>query len=137
MLRARAPPRLLDARSRAIVERVASDVCECRAWQLFAVNARTNHVQLVVAAACVSEDVALSLKSWITRRRPRAGELPANTPIWSRHASTGCLWTTRSRDRAVHYTMYHQDVEPDAIGRPAPDRSLTVAVLNRRREPPG
>ncbi|HXN32843.1 MAG TPA: hypothetical protein VN894_13320, partial [Polyangiaceae bacterium] len=36
-----APARLLDACSRAIVERVASDVCAYRGWDMFAASART------------------------------------------------------------------------------------------------
>ena len=91
--RARASPRLLDARSRAIVEHVASDVCEYRGWHLLAANARSNRVHFVVAAGCAPEDVALSLKSWITRRLVEVGTLPPNTPLWSRHASTVYLWT--------------------------------------------
>jgi REP element-mobilizing transposase RayT len=113
--RARVPPQLLDARSRTIVERVASDVCDYRCWQLLAVNARTNHVHLVVAADSEPEVVALSLKSWITRKLVEAGALPKNVPLWSRHASTVYLWTVRSRDRAMHYVMHEQDVEPERI----------------------
>jgi hypothetical protein len=82
---------------------------------MLAAHASTNHVHVVVAAACAPEDVARSLKSWITRRLVQAGALPANTRLWSRHASTVYLWTGRSRDRAVHYVMHGQDVEPHAI----------------------
>ncbi|HXN33346.1 MAG TPA: hypothetical protein VN894_15860, partial [Polyangiaceae bacterium] len=67
-LQARAPARLLDARSRAIVERVASDVCAYRGWDMFAANARTNHVHLVIATGCAPEDLVRSLKRGITRR---------------------------------------------------------------------
>src|ERR1700690_1276775 len=45
-LQARAPARLLDARSRVIVERVASDVCAYHGWDMLAGNARTNHLPL-------------------------------------------------------------------------------------------
>ena len=91
-LQAGVPAQFLDARSRAIVERVASDVCEHRGWDLLAANARTNHVHLVVAAGCAPEDLALSLKSWMTRRLVEAGALPPHTRLWSRHASTGRVW---------------------------------------------
>ena len=114
-LQARAPARLLDARSRAIVERVASDVCAYRGWDMFAANARTNHVHLVIATGCAPEDLVRSLKSWITRRLVEAGALPPNTRLWSRHASTVYLWTVRSRDQAVHYVVHGHDVQPSAI----------------------
>ncbi|HXN34490.1 MAG TPA: hypothetical protein VN894_21665, partial [Polyangiaceae bacterium] len=67
-MQARAPARLLDARSRAIVERVASDVCAYHGWDMLAANARTNHVHLVVATGGAPEDLVRSLKSWLTRR---------------------------------------------------------------------
>ena len=114
-LQARAPARLLDARSRAIVERVASDVCAYHGWDMLAANARTNHVHLVVATGGAPEDLVRSLKSWLTRRLVEAGALPPKTRLWSRHASTVYLWTVRSRDQAVHYVVHGQDVEPSAI----------------------
>ena len=55
---------------------VANDVCAYRGWDMFAVNARTNHVHLVVAAGCAPEDLVRSLKSWTTRRLVQAGALP-------------------------------------------------------------
>jgi len=125
-LQAGASAQLLDARSRAIVERVASDVCEYRGWALFAANARTNHVHFVVAAGCAPEQLALSLKSWITRRLVEAGALPPRTRLWSRHASTVYLWTVPSRDRAVRYVIYGQDDESsrsDELDLTAPSRS--------------
>jgi hypothetical protein len=48
---------------RTIVERVVSYVCDYRGWQPFAAHARTNHIHSVVAADCLAEAVALSLKS--------------------------------------------------------------------------
>src|SRR6202142_3126350 len=59
----------------------------------------------------------------------QAGALSPNTRLWSRHAITVYLWTVRSRDQAVHYVVHGQDVEPSAICRTKPERSLTVAVL--------
>src|SRR6202142_3736210 len=94
---------------------VANGVCAYRGWEMFAVNARTNQVHLVVAAGCAPEDLVRSLKSWTTRRLLEAGALPPNTRLWSRHASTVYLWTVRSRDQAVRYVVYGQDVDPGAI----------------------
>ena len=105
-------PQLLDARQRAIAERVAAQVCEHRGWDLLAVNARTNHEHLVVAAGCAPEDVVRSIKSWTTRSLVKEGCLPAATRLWSRHASTVYLWTLRSRNRAVDYVLFGQDLEP-------------------------
>ena len=41
------------------------------------------------------------------------------------------LGTMRSRDCVARYVTHHQCVDPDATGGMTPDRSLTVAVLNR------
>ena len=68
-----------------------------------------------VAAGCAPEDLVRSLKSWTTRRLVQAGALPPTTRLWSRHASTVYLWTVRSRDQAVRYVVYGQDVDPGAI----------------------
>jgi hypothetical protein len=48
---------------RTIVERVVSHVCDYRGWQPFVAHARANHIHSVVAANCLAEAVALSLKS--------------------------------------------------------------------------
>jgi REP element-mobilizing transposase RayT len=112
------PARLLNAGSRTIAERVAAEVCQYRGWDLLAINARTNHVHLVVAAGCPPEEVVRSLKSWITRRLVEARELPSATRLWSRHASTVYLWTARSRDRAMHYVLLGQDLQRDAYDTP-------------------
>jgi hypothetical protein len=66
---------------RTIVERVAVGVCDDCGWQPFVAHARSNHTHSVVAADCVAEAVALSLKSWITRRLVDARELRPNTPL--------------------------------------------------------
>ena len=68
------------------LERVASDVCQDRGWDLLAANAMTNR----------------SLRRGARR-------------LWSRHASTVYLWTVRARDQAVHYVIYGQDHEPRAV----------------------
>jgi hypothetical protein len=37
-------------------------------WKLHAVNARTNHVHVVVAAASTPDDVMSQLKAWCSRK---------------------------------------------------------------------
>jgi REP element-mobilizing transposase RayT len=107
--RLRQPPILLDARCRALAEQVAQDVCGHRGWRLLAVNARTNHVHLVVAAHCEPEVVLRSIKSWTTRRLVEARLVALDGPLWARHGSTICLWTLDSVDRAIDYVVHRQD----------------------------
>ena len=89
----RQPPLVLDGRSRALAERVVHDVCDHRGWGLLAVNARTNHVHVVVAASCAPEAVLQSIKSWTTRRLVAAGLLVLDGPLWARHGRTVYPWT--------------------------------------------
>jgi hypothetical protein len=87
----------------------------------FAAHTRTNRVHLVVASDC--EAAALGLKAWITRRLVEARALLPNTPLWSRHASTECLWTVRSRDRRCAL-------------RGAPSRRRSIRDRTRNRSKP-
>ena len=53
---------LLDEQQRAFVEHAIKDVCSHRAYDLFAVNARSNHVHSVVKAQAAPEKVAEAFK---------------------------------------------------------------------------
>jgi len=66
-------PMVFDTDRRAVIGRTITDVCAHREWQLLAVNVRTNHVHVVVAAGAPPERVMTSLKSWSTRRMVAAG----------------------------------------------------------------
>jgi REP element-mobilizing transposase RayT len=60
---------------RAIVEKTIRDHCTIRNWQLHSVNARTNHVHVVVTADRDPDDVMNQLKAWCSRKLSDAAGL--------------------------------------------------------------
>ena len=67
-------PVILTPRARGIVEGVIAEHCDHRSWRLWAVNARSNHVHVVVAVGAVPpEKVMGEFKAWASSRRGRLG----------------------------------------------------------------
>jgi REP element-mobilizing transposase RayT len=53
---------------RGIVEQTITEHCRIRGWKLHAVNARTNHVHLVVTAVPDPDTVMNQFKAWCSRK---------------------------------------------------------------------
>ncbi|HZS10392.1 MAG TPA: hypothetical protein VFD58_36520 [Blastocatellia bacterium] len=108
------PPVTLNDAQRLIVERAIREACGYRGYHLMAVNARTNHVHSVVAAAGRPEPVMNAFKSYATRQLREARLLPPDIKPWSRHGSNPYLWTPEQVERAIDYVINGQDDElPD------------------------
>jgi REP element-mobilizing transposase RayT len=60
---------------RAIVEQTIRDHCRIRGWVLHAVNARSNHIHVVVTANRVPNEVMNQLKAWCSRKLSDAAGL--------------------------------------------------------------
>lgn len=105
------PAIIFDAKQRAAVESAIREVCAVRGWILIAINVRTNHVHIVVAAGCTPELVMNSFKSYATRRLRRNGLVAADVKVWSRHGSTRYLWTEGHVEMAVNYVVSGQGGE--------------------------
>ena len=58
----------LSVSQRAIVEQTITDHCRIRGWTLHAVNARSNHVHVVVSAGCGPDEAMKQLKAWCSRQ---------------------------------------------------------------------
>ena len=58
----------LDGDQRQLVESTIAEHCDTRGWTLFAVNCRSNHMHVVVAAKKHPKTVRSELKAWCTRR---------------------------------------------------------------------
>ncbi|MGD9692929.1 MAG: hypothetical protein AB7G17_04970 [Phycisphaerales bacterium] len=100
--------RKLDAMERGVVERAVRDACAHRGWTLRAVNARSNHVHVVVVGVDrKAEDVMRLLKSRATVAL-RQGEEVDDGPVWTRHGSTRYLWDARDVSGAVRYVVTRQ-----------------------------
>jgi REP element-mobilizing transposase RayT len=85
-------PFALDAAARSIVEKAARATAEHRRWRLHAVNARTEHVHVVLTARGDPARVLGALKAWATRSLVEAGLVERGRRLWSRHGSTKYIW---------------------------------------------
>ena len=100
----------LNEQQRAAVTSAVREVCDHRAYRLYAVNARTNHVHSVVGAACKPEKIMNSFKSYATRKLREANLISDDVKPWARHAPY--LWTDNELQRAIDYVINGQRDEP-------------------------
>ena len=98
----------LDVNARCCIERTIVDVCTHRNWTLHAVNARTEHVHLIVSAPLPPEPIMNSLKSWCTRRLRESGLIAADLKPWSHQGSTVYLWNVHALNKAIRYVTESQ-----------------------------
>ena len=99
---------VLEQAHREAVDAAIRDVCAHRGWTLHALNVRTNHVHLVVAAGSTPEQVMTSLKAWSTRRLRETGLIVDGLKPWSRHGSTRYLWRGDQIEAACSYVLEGQ-----------------------------
>ncbi len=108
----KSPAVTLDEPERRIVEKAIREVCRHRAYTLFAINVRTNHVHSVVRARCKPEHVMDSFKAYATRQLRKTGLLTRDATPWARHGSTLYLWTDEQVQSAVDYVRNGQADQP-------------------------
>ncbi|MEQ8791205.1 MAG: hypothetical protein RIC55_33390 [Pirellulaceae bacterium] len=107
----------LDRRQREIVEWQVSETCGFRGWKLHAVNCRSNHVHVVVAADRKPELVRTQLKAWCTRRlmefETNSGRGAAPAKIrkkwWAERGSQRYINDEVSLEAAILYVRDGQD----------------------------
>ena len=104
-------PFVMDARQRAMVCEAIVQVCAVRDWQLLALNARTNHVHVVVVASIRPELVMLKFKEWSTKHVRGRGLVDPERRLWARHGSTRYLTAYQGVDAAVTYVMDRQGAD--------------------------
>ena len=109
--RLRDRPVVLDDEQRRVVEKTIHEVAAHRHWRLVAVNARTNHVHVIVAGDGRPETMMNSFKAWCSRRlneqlQRRGG--PASARWWTRHGSTRYLWDEAAVKAAADYVLHRQ-----------------------------
>jgi REP element-mobilizing transposase RayT len=61
-------PVILTPRQRAIIEQTIAEHCRIRNWTLHAVNARSNHVHVVVTATVDADEAMKQFKAWCSRK---------------------------------------------------------------------
>jgi REP element-mobilizing transposase RayT len=104
----RQEPYILDASRRRIVLRTIKEVASYRKWKLWAAHVRTNHVHLVITAACKPEKVMADMKAWCSRRLREAFNESSDRDRWTQHGSTRYLNDEKSLSAAVTYVIDFQ-----------------------------
>jgi REP element-mobilizing transposase RayT len=104
----RQEPYTLDGPRRQVVLRTIQEVAAHRNWQLWAVHVRSNHVHVILTAACKPEKVMADLKAWCSRRLRETFHEPPDRDRWTQHGSTRYLNDEKSFDAAVVYVIDEQ-----------------------------
>jgi REP element-mobilizing transposase RayT len=93
---------------RHLVERTIQRHCELRRWTLHAVNARTNHIHVVVTAVGYRpETVRDQFKAWCTRALKEAGA--ARSRFWTEGGRCDWINAEDGRESVVTYVREAQD----------------------------
>jgi REP element-mobilizing transposase RayT len=94
---------------RDCVEAAVKDTCTKRGWDLYVINARTNHVHSVANIGMVKSSLALNaFKANATRSLREAGLYTSEETPWADKGSQRWLWTGAEVNRAVDYVLYSQ-----------------------------
>jgi REP element-mobilizing transposase RayT len=101
----------LDERQRRVVEATIAEHCGRRGWKLLAVNCRTNHIHVVVAADEHPDRVRDQMKALCTRRlrsyddqrAQSAPELACRRRWWTQGGSSHYLNDVESVEAAILY----------------------------------
>ena len=107
---------ILSRPQRRLVEAQVAETCEYRGWDIHAVNCRSNHMHIVVAAADVRpKKIRIDLKAWCTRRLKEQFD-PNRENWWAERGSIRYVWNTDSLENVVQYTKVGQGKksQPDA-----------------------
>jgi REP element-mobilizing transposase RayT len=91
-----------------IIEQAIKEVCTHRHYELWAVNARTNHAHAVVSAHSKPETIADAFKSYSTRRLREARLIGPSLHPWARGRSRRYLWKPQHVARAIEYVRFGQ-----------------------------
>jgi REP element-mobilizing transposase RayT len=88
---------------RATVEQTIQAHCDIRKWDLHSVNARTNHVHVIVTANRDPDEVMNQFKTWCSRKLSDAAGLQGTvaSKAGRRH------WFTEGGDKEVIYDEEH------------------------------
>ena len=121
------PACFLEERQQELVEATIRDHCDIRKWQLHAVNARSNHVHVVVTSTREPDDVRDQFKAWCTRklkeqqratitaRRASEGTDSSNPAIvirenwWTEKGSQRYILDEESLEAVIIYVLEAQD----------------------------
>ena len=101
-------PVYLSPQDRATVELACREHCDHRGWKLHAVNARTNHVHVVVVADVKPQTIRDQLKANCTTKL-RGQPIPLICErTWTKGADCEVLFDEQSLQNAIQYTLEAQ-----------------------------
>ena len=103
---------LLEPHHRETVEQACREHCEVRGWELKAVNARSNHVHVVVAAHEKPQKVRDQLKANCTRRLRSQSQPLVCERTWTRGGDCEVLSDDPDVEVAVAYVLEAEDRKP-------------------------
>jgi REP element-mobilizing transposase RayT len=107
-------PVYLTPEQRLIVERTIVRHCHTRGWHLHAVNARTNHVHVVLTASADPKVVRAQLKAWCSRMLSEnegllGGGKNGQKRWWTEKGNIRCIDNDEGLAGAVQYVKECQD----------------------------
>ncbi|MBI1918181.1 MAG: transposase [Planctomycetes bacterium] len=110
--RMKEPPVTLDPEQRVVVEATVRAHCDVRHWPLHAVNARTNHIHVVVTAPETDPETVMDqFKAWCSRRLNEcdaARGVPRRQRWWTHHGSTKWINDEDYFHNAICYVLERQ-----------------------------
>ncbi len=108
-------PFFLRAKHRKAVREAIRETCEIRKWSLYALNVRSNHIHVVVAAGIKKSELVLgAFKANATRQLREKGLWAHPFSPWADGGSKRKLWNEESVSEAIDYVLYCQgDDLPD------------------------
>lgn len=98
-------PVTLSAADRATVEAACREHCDHRGWTLHAVNARTNHVHLVVVADVKPQTIRDQLKANCTNKLRQQEQPLDRERTWTKGGDCEVLYDEQSLQNAIRYTI--------------------------------
>lgn len=96
-------PTFLTLGQRQTVTEAIHEVCRHRCWILHEVNARSNHVHIVVSAKAEPKKMIGDFKSYATRKLREMNRVESETKIWTRGGSRRYLWNEDAVKAACRY----------------------------------
>lgn len=100
---------LLRPCDREVIEQACCEHARYREWALHAVNARTNHVHVVLAANESPQKVRDQLKANCTRSLRNQPNPLQNEKTWTKGGDCAVLYSDEELDAAVLYVLEGQD----------------------------
>lgn len=94
--------------SRVTVRDAIVEVCSFRAWRLYALHVRTEHVHGLVEADCAESKVLNDWKAYATRALRTAGLVTADRRIWTHGGDSRQLQSDEALRAGIRYVIEEQ-----------------------------